>query len=96
MGIKNNKAIQILRGSINFDPKIDNLKNADLQDGQPFYSKKTRQLYIGDESNDLLNKTKHSYFKPVGAANLIPGSADKSVALLGNEASASGSLAIGT
>ena len=30
MGSKNNKAIQILRGSTNFDPTIDNLKNADL------------------------------------------------------------------
>ena len=30
MGSKNNKAIQLLRGSIDFDPTITNLKTADL------------------------------------------------------------------
>ena len=46
--------------------------------------------------NNLFDSKKHTYFKPVGAANLIPGSVENSAALLGNEASASGALAIGT
>lgn len=58
----NNKAIQILRGSKNYDPK--NI-SSELLDGQPFYSKNNRQLYIGDNTKDCTS--------PVGAANLMPG-----------------------
>lgn len=46
----NNKSIQILRGSESYDPsKSDEV----LLDGQPFYSKKTGDLYIGDGSTKL-------------------------------------------
>ena len=40
-----NNAIHILRGGENYDPA-----NVSLEDGQPFYSKKTKKLYIGDTS----------------------------------------------
>ena len=36
----NNKAIQILRGSVEYDP--NNNINGELLDGQPFYSKKNK------------------------------------------------------
>lgn len=41
----NRKSIQILRGSENYDPQKSSEK---LLDGQPFYSKFNKQLYIGD------------------------------------------------
>lgn len=48
----NRKSIQILRGSENYDPK----KSAEkLLDGQPFYSKQDRYLYIGDGETELRN-----------------------------------------
>lgn len=59
-------SIQILRGSQTYDPA-----QVDLLDGQPFYSKKNKQLYIGDNTQEEL--------KPVGAANLKPGEGIDSV-----------------
>lgn len=52
-------SIQILRGSSNFDPS----KSSEiLLDGQPFYSKKTDRLYIGDGTTKL---------KELGASNIF-------------------------
>lgn len=46
----NNKSIQILRGSESYDPsKSDEV----LLDGQPFYSKKTGEFFIGDGTSKL-------------------------------------------
>ena len=59
-------SIQILRGSQTYDPN-----QVVLLDGQPFYSKKNKQLYVGDNTQEQL--------KPVGAANLVPGHGDHSV-----------------
>ena len=59
----NKKSIQILRGTENYDPSTS---EEILIDGQPFYSKKTRQLYIGD-GNEIKDT------KPTGAAYLLPG-----------------------
>jgi hypothetical protein len=41
----NNKSIQILRGSQEYDPRTS---EEILLDGQLFYSKKLNQMYIGD------------------------------------------------
>lgn len=70
----NNKAIQILRGSRDYDPsEINN----ELLDGQPFYSKKNEQLYVGDKSKVAetdANGNPTSYItRPVGAAWIKPG-----------------------
>ena len=65
----NNKAIQILRGSTQYDPS--NINN-ELLDGQPFYSKLNKQLYIGDIS-------KNNVTSPVGASWLRPGSGNYSI-----------------
>ena len=46
----NNKSIQILRGGPNYDPSTS---TEILLDGQPFYSKKTKKLYIGDGESEL-------------------------------------------
>ena len=46
----NHKSIQILRGSKTYDPKTS---TEVLLDGQPFYSKKTKELYIGDGQSEL-------------------------------------------
>ena len=43
----NRNTIQILRGASNYDP---NNGQELLLDGQPFYSKKLKKLYIGDGS----------------------------------------------
>lgn len=43
--MNNHKSIQILRGAESYDPATS---EEILLDGQPFYSKKTKQLYIGD------------------------------------------------
>lgn len=48
----NKKSIQILRGSKTYDPSTS---DEVLLDGQPFYSKKTRKLYIGDGKTTLSN-----------------------------------------
>ena len=61
-------SIQILRGSINYDPS--NI-NGQLLDGQPFYSKKNKQLYVGDPTKEETS--------PVGAANLKPGNGEGSI-----------------
>ena len=69
----NNKAIQILRGSSGFDPSDS---SEELLDGQLFYSKKNKQLYIGDNHNykdeEDNDKTTLKVTLPVGAANVIP------------------------
>ena len=56
----NNKAIQILRGANKntLDPSVQNNAVSDtlLLDGQPFYSKYNKKLYIGD-SNSTTNKS---------------------------------------
>ena len=44
----NNKSIQILRGAVSYDPATS---EEVLLDGQPFYSKKTKQLYVGEEDS---------------------------------------------
>ena len=41
----NKKSIRFLRGSVTYDPSIS---DEVLEDGQPFYSKMTKKLYIGD------------------------------------------------
>ena len=41
----NHKSVQILRGAKSYDPATS---SEVLLDGQPFYSKKTKKLYIGD------------------------------------------------
>ena len=46
----NRKSIQILRGSETYDPETS---EEILLDGQPFYSKKTKRLYIGDGESKL-------------------------------------------
>ena len=71
----NNKAIQILRGSKDFDP-LD--INNELLDGQPFYSKKNEQFYVGDKSKieERYPQTGApiSYItRPAGAAWIKPG-----------------------
>ena len=43
-------SIQILRGGVNYNPYTS---EEILLDGQPFYSKKTRKLYIGDGTNKI-------------------------------------------
>lgn len=48
-----NNAIQILRSSENFDPKSKQAENVVLADGQPFYSKGNKKLYIGDGASNL-------------------------------------------
>lgn len=48
----NHKSIQILRGSATYDPTTS---TEVLLDGQPFYSKKTKKLYIGDGVTELKN-----------------------------------------
>ena len=58
--MSNNKSIQILRASPTYD-----ISQLELLDGQPFYNKGNKQLYVGDDSREELT--------PVGAANLIPG-----------------------
>ena len=70
----NNKAIQILRGSRDYDPsEINN----ELLDGQPFYSKKNEQLYVGDKSKVVetdANGNPTSYItRPAGASWIKPG-----------------------
>lgn len=50
--MKNRKSIQILRGGQNYDPSTS---QEVLVDGQPFYSKKTKKLYIGDGVTELKN-----------------------------------------
>lgn len=44
----NRKSIQILRGGPNYDPSTS---EEILLDGQPFYSKKDKDLRIGDGVN---------------------------------------------
>lgn len=51
----NNKSIQILRGSSKYDPSTG---QETLKDGQPFYSKKTGYLYIGDLDSNGNEKKK--------------------------------------
>ena len=46
----NQKSIQILRGGPNYDPSTS---EEVLLDGQPFYSKKKKKLYIGDGTNKI-------------------------------------------
>lgn len=46
----NKKSIRILRGSPTYDVKTS---EEVLLDGQPFYSKKTKQLYIGDGTSKI-------------------------------------------
>ena len=67
----NNKSIHILRGDQNYDPSSINTL---LDDGQPFYSKKNQQLYIGDDTKKDPTNPEAALTSPVGAANLIPGS----------------------
>ena len=57
----NNKSIKILRGGVNYEVETS---NEILLDGQPFYSKKNKQLYIGDGTSELKD------LSPVGAGNL--------------------------
>lgn len=47
---ENKGSIQILRGATSFDPATRDLV---LLDGQPFYSKKTKKLYIGDGKSPI-------------------------------------------
>lgn len=44
----NAKSIQILRGSTTYDPLTS---EEILLDGQPFYSKKTKQFYVGEKDS---------------------------------------------
>ena len=46
----NNKSIQILRGATTYDPLTS---EEVLLDGQPFYSKKTNKLYVGDGTKKI-------------------------------------------
>ena len=46
----NNKCIQILRGKDTYNPSAS---NEILLDGQPFYSKQNKKLYIGDGSSTI-------------------------------------------
>lgn len=66
----NRRSIQILRGAEGFDPSIS---DEVLLDGQPFYSKKNKQLYIGDGNSKLkdLNATQQ-YFKIGEHSNFSP------------------------
>lgn len=70
----NNKAIQILRGSRDYDPSE---VNNELLDGQPFYSKKNEQIYVGDKSKVAetdANGNPTSYItRPAGASWIKPG-----------------------
>lgn len=50
--MNNHKSIQILRGAESYDPTTS---EEILLDGQPFYSKKTKQLYIGDGVTPIKN-----------------------------------------
>ena len=64
----NNKAIQILRSS--YKSTDNKIKEEKLLDGQLFYSKANRQLYIGDNSN--YNNKSLGEILPIGSANLVP------------------------
>lgn len=69
----NNKSIQILRGAVSYDPATS---EEVLLDGQPFYSKKTKQLYVG-ETDSSGNTQAIKNLKPV-TANLQAGSGENS------------------
>ena len=56
-------AIRILRGAQSYDPAQ---REDILQDGQPFYSKKTGEFFIGDGSTKIKNLV------PVGTNHLDP------------------------
>ena len=65
----NSKSIQILRGSTTYDPLTS---EEVLLDGQPFYSKKTKQLYVGEKDSSG-NEQAIKDLKPI-TANLQSGS----------------------
>lgn len=88
---KNNKAIQILRGSSSYDTSTS---TDVLLDGQPFYSKKTKQLYVGDKNSNPNLWIKDQL--PVGAAHLSPGKNNNCSIRQLSAATEDGSYAVGT
>lgn len=86
----NNQSLQILRGANNYNPSDIEEK---LLDGQLFYSKYNKQLYIGDNAN-----YENKFIKeilPIGAANLVPTSSSALKQLSAAEASGINSVAFG-
>lgn len=73
--------IQILRGSSTFNPKNS---NEVLLDGQPFYSKQTHRLYIGDGVTELKKLSASNIFASTNeiTTNLRNSIGSYSVALL--------------
>lgn len=86
----NNQALQILRGAKNYNPS--NIEEK-LLDGQLFYSKCNKQLYIGDNAN--YEEKSISEILPIGASNLIATSNSALKQLSATEASGINSVAFG-